>query len=525
MAERLKHILDSVHGYVVIPSLYADKIIDTPQFQRLRRVEQTSCRALFPSARHDRFIHSIGVFYLGSLICEHLWNDIFKEEDKRNENLVSIIITYRIACLLHDVGHTPFSHTFEEFFDNSHNELLRTLAELIPEDKNFKEEFISQFTSRGELRFAPHELLSAIVAIQYYREIIISQENEWKGKKQRGIPSLLARMIVGCRYNDPQKSLENTFIELIHSDILDADGLDYVCRDVWASGYATAKVDITRIINAIVLHKDQEEYVICYSDKAINEIRSVLQVKNFQNDLVFNHHTIRLEQEILRQAMQSAAVYHLQLTPSEGEDIENFRKNALKQLCDIKMFYTEGFTLPNNEIIKNPMDDDFIHLMKYIDDEYINQWFSRQFNWCPLWKRQEAFLADLTDELREDLDEFAWIFSEPCKQYLESKYSISAKDIWFSEIKQKNKLEKLNDALIYSNNKISKYSTIYQKQTGSLKENSPELKYIFIPKSLEGIREHIQKDLIQEWGKHIRTNSLRKVIKRVKTFIDKHLQP
>ena len=100
-----------------------------------------------------------------------------------------------------------------------------------------------------------------------------------------------------------------------------------------------------------------------------------------------------------------------------------------------------------------------------------------------------------------------------------------AKDIWFSEIKQKNKLEKLNDALIYSNNKISKYSTIYQKQTGSLKENSPELKYIFIPKSLEGIREHIQKDLIQEWGKHIRTNSLRKVIKRVKTFIDKHLQP
>ena len=520
--ERIKQILDSVHGYVSIPQLYADKIIDTPQFQRLRRIEQTSCRALFPSARHDRFIHSIGVFHLGSLICKHLWNDIFTDNEKQDNHLIAIIVTYRLACLLHDVGHTPFSHTFEDFFDNNRNNLLNTLARCIPEDENFEQEFISQFTSRGELRFAAHELLSAIVAIKYYREIIVSQENEWEGKQQQGIPSLLVRMIVGCRYNNPQNSLEDAFIELIHSDIIDADGLDYVCRDVWASGYATSTVDVTRIINSIMLCQDNERYTVCYNCKALNEIKSVLQVKDFQNDFVFNHHTIVLEQKILHQAMQSAAMHHLRINPERYENLENIRTDALKQLCNINMFYSGGFVLPNGEIIKNPMDDDFIHLMKIVDDEYITQWFSRQFHWFPLWKRKEAFLADLTDELRKDLDEHAWIFSESCKKYIESKYLISAQEIWFSEIKQKNKLEKLNNAFIYSNNQVCKYSKLYDDNAESSKAQQPHLKFIFLPKSLENSRKQIQQDLLQEWKKHIRTSTskccLKKVISQIKKF-------
>lgn len=58
-----KSIRDSVHGVIRIPELWADNIIDTPNFQRLRRIEQTSVRCLYPSARHDRFIHSLGVYY------------------------------------------------------------------------------------------------------------------------------------------------------------------------------------------------------------------------------------------------------------------------------------------------------------------------------------------------------------------------------------------------------------------------------------------------------------------------------
>jgi len=67
-----KRILDSVHGYIRIEEKYIKNVIDTEYFQRLRRIEQTSTRSLFPSARHDRFIHSLGVFHLGSKIVENL---------------------------------------------------------------------------------------------------------------------------------------------------------------------------------------------------------------------------------------------------------------------------------------------------------------------------------------------------------------------------------------------------------------------------------------------------------------------
>ena len=67
-----KRILDSVHGYINVPKEYCDKIIDTVYFQRLRRIEQTSGRSLFPSARHDRFIHSLGVFNLNKKIVESI---------------------------------------------------------------------------------------------------------------------------------------------------------------------------------------------------------------------------------------------------------------------------------------------------------------------------------------------------------------------------------------------------------------------------------------------------------------------
>lgn len=109
---KVKRILDSVHGQIKVPKDWCEKIIDTPYFQRLRRIEQNSCRTVFPSARHDRFIHSLGVYHIGSLIAKHI-----EEECGIPKFEYSILKTYRLACLLHDVGHTPFSHTFEEYFD------------------------------------------------------------------------------------------------------------------------------------------------------------------------------------------------------------------------------------------------------------------------------------------------------------------------------------------------------------------------------------------------------------------------
>ena len=89
-----KRVLDSVHGYITIPEDLCDYVIDTPFFQRLRRIEQTSCRVLFPSARHDRFIHSLGVYHLGSKIvaainrnCKGELPDNYEFVEKVNKRL------------------------------------------------------------------------------------------------------------------------------------------------------------------------------------------------------------------------------------------------------------------------------------------------------------------------------------------------------------------------------------------------------------------------------------------------------
>ena len=68
-----KIFLDTVHGYISVPNDYCEKFVDTANFQRLRRIEQLSSRSLYPCARHDRFVHSIGVFHIGKrLLGDHV---------------------------------------------------------------------------------------------------------------------------------------------------------------------------------------------------------------------------------------------------------------------------------------------------------------------------------------------------------------------------------------------------------------------------------------------------------------------
>lgn len=103
----MKRILDSVHGYIQIDDDYCNNIIDTEYFQRLRRIEQTSTRSIFPSARHDRFIHSLGVFHLGCMFVEKIEKQISElASDKIPSNKDNVFESYKLACLLHDVAHS-----------------------------------------------------------------------------------------------------------------------------------------------------------------------------------------------------------------------------------------------------------------------------------------------------------------------------------------------------------------------------------------------------------------------------------
>ena len=74
-----KRVKDPIYGYIKIPVTYMTNIVDTAVFQRLRRVIQTSYSPLYSSAVHNRFVHSMGVFYLGELTVNQLIKEVRKK--------------------------------------------------------------------------------------------------------------------------------------------------------------------------------------------------------------------------------------------------------------------------------------------------------------------------------------------------------------------------------------------------------------------------------------------------------------
>ena len=103
-----KYIYDSVHGSIGITETEL-KLIDTPIFQRLRRIKQLGVADLiYPGATHSRFSHSIGAMFVMNEYLENVMKDgkpIAKDVDEKQK--------LRLAALLHDVGHYPFSHSLE----------------------------------------------------------------------------------------------------------------------------------------------------------------------------------------------------------------------------------------------------------------------------------------------------------------------------------------------------------------------------------------------------------------------------
>ena len=113
MTEKKKFIRDSVYGDISL-NKFEERIMDMPQFQRLRRIKQLGLISLiYPGATHTRFEHSVGTMNLGSKLSNELG---LSDED---------IELIRTSALLHDIGHGPFSHVSEGVLSVPHEELTK----------------------------------------------------------------------------------------------------------------------------------------------------------------------------------------------------------------------------------------------------------------------------------------------------------------------------------------------------------------------------------------------------------------
>src|SRR5207245_8764697 len=106
MATKYLQIVDPIHDFITIYKHELD-IIDTPIFQRLRRIRQLAgAHLVYPGAQHSRFEHSLGTMHIASQAATMLKEKKYLDSDD--------VANLRLAALLHDIGHGPFSHLFEE---------------------------------------------------------------------------------------------------------------------------------------------------------------------------------------------------------------------------------------------------------------------------------------------------------------------------------------------------------------------------------------------------------------------------
>lgn len=423
-----KLIKDPVHGYIKLKDSYIKNIVDSSEFQRLRNIRQTSYDSLYPGSSHNRFIHSLGVYYLGHKAFKALKknaSDLFHGMDDTHWNYLQN--TFDIACLLHDVGHTPFSHSGEDFLltkkeaDTFHimkkalgqtsqpeievlyNQLLETMQEML--DKKAFEAFLTDFsyTVSGSINYdgkavvaKPHEIMSVIVAISVYISFM---------KELQVDIDLFARAILGITYQKKSvssKGVRNALIQLLNSSIIDVDRLDYIIRDTQMSGFDNTTIDVERLLESVTIIKKKDgNYSLAYKKNALSTIDNVILSYDAERRWIQAHPVVIYDSYMVEQCL-AAIEKHFKIDQSQ-QGI--FQRDALGQ---------QGVRTANGLHIKLLNDGDCLFLMKQLDHSETNgcveEYLERKKRKQPIWKSEEEFRMIMDQLPQSQQDSFHYIF-------------------------------------------------------------------------------------------------------------------
>ena len=236
-----KIINDPIYGFITIDAGIITDLIDHPYFQRLRRISQLGLSYLvYPGANHSRFHHAIGCMHLMTKAISQIKKKGHDISDKEAEAL-------KIAILLHDIGHGPFSHALE-------NSIVKNLS---------------------------HENLS----ILFMKKL----NNEFNGKLS------LAIKIFNNTYS-------KKFLHQLVSSQLDMDRLDYLRRDSFFSGVAEGNIGTERIINMLDVINDK----LVVEEKGIYSIEKFLIARRLMYWQVYLHKTVVSAENMLIKALKRA---------------------------------------------------------------------------------------------------------------------------------------------------------------------------------------------------------------------------
>jgi HD superfamily phosphohydrolase len=227
-----KIIVDAIHGYIKTTNVEY-QILQLPIFNRLHYLNQMSLGYLvFPCASTTRFQHSLGTMHVASRIVQRLaesleqewFYDLFPKAETESDRK-AIIQLVRLAALLHDVGHGPFSHASEPL-------MLKTLSETELSEAH------ELFRVRESERLPVHEYYSyKMILNSEIKEVLVNN-----GIDPRHVASLLVKDTGTTPEICTITSLE--ILRAVVSSQLDADRMDYLLRDSYMTGAPYGSRDV-----------------------------------------------------------------------------------------------------------------------------------------------------------------------------------------------------------------------------------------------------------------------------------------
>ena len=310
-----KLIVDSIHGDIHLNEREV-QVIDTPSFQRLRQLKQLAMAQLvYPTATHTRFAHSIGALGTMIRILEAAKKHGVKIADEQKDNL-------RLAALLHDIGHYPYSHLMEKLDE----------VRLIEKEVEGVEPTVKEIDARKS-KYPKHEEVGSL--------IVTCQDDLVKAiggvERAKAVADIFTRTTAA----DTQLS------KLIHSSF-DIDRWDYLLRDSQATGVPYGHIDINYLLNNL---KVSPEKIVGFSDKALPAVEHFLLARFFMQRTVYYHKTIYGMEEACRQLLRrlrdrDGEHYGV---PTDGESIKNLVTSG-----DLRIF-TDAFV---DNIVQRAVGDE-----------------------------------------------------------------------------------------------------------------------------------------------------------------------
>lgn len=273
-------VRDPVHGSIAINDSEIE-ILEHPFFQRLRNIKQLGfSEYVFPGATHTRYLHSIGVMNVATMV----FNSLFK--DQNSKDVLRLKESLRLGCLLHDIGHAPLSHSTES--------VMPMVSEL---------KLPKQFM--GKDRQATHEDYTI-------KSITDSSFTEsFKGvTKEFGIdPNAIAELVIGETKNPGYFTINGiNYFPLLHqlvSSEMDCDRMDYLLRDSYFCGVSYGKFDLDWIVDNLKVCVEKNEAFLGISERAISTFDDFLLSRFHMFMMVYFHYRAVCLEQMLSRFFQS----------------------------------------------------------------------------------------------------------------------------------------------------------------------------------------------------------------------------